>query len=181
VQETGASSSYTLEGGHEKPITALAALADGRLASASEDRTVRVWDQVTRHNIAFESHARSVTALAVLSEGILASGSEDGTVRLWDATFGDVHRGEKHSSAVKALVVLADNKVASVSTDGALMIWDTATKESRIYERAFEKEVDARCGLVVLKDGRLVSSLGNGVGVWDLCALTLPLAPWTRL
>lgn len=36
----------TLEG-HEDSVSALAVLPDGRLASASHDRTVRVWDLYT--------------------------------------------------------------------------------------------------------------------------------------
>ena len=65
--------SATLEG-HADSVYSLAALEGGRLASASSDRTVKIWDLATRACMAtLEGHEGFVRSLAVLEGGWLAS------------------------------------------------------------------------------------------------------------
>jgi ankyrin repeat protein len=79
---TGTASS-TLKG-HTITVWALAVLSDGRLASASWDKTIRVWRPSTGVcEAVLEGHTITVWALAVLPDGRLASGSADKTVRVW--------------------------------------------------------------------------------------------------
>ncbi|MFI7502998.1 TIR domain-containing protein [Streptomyces sp. NPDC049687] len=56
------------------------------LATAGDDRTVRLWDARTgRETAALSGHTGRVLAVAFSPDGsLLASGGEDGTVRLWD-------------------------------------------------------------------------------------------------
>ena len=88
-QELEGICSLVLEG-HSGFVTALAVLPDGKLASASWDETVRVWDAVSGAGLlTFAGHTKSViSALAVLPDGKLASGSWDKMVRVWDAASG---------------------------------------------------------------------------------------------
>ena len=79
--------------GHANWVWSLVVLRDGRLASGSRDRTVKVWDEhalgvrggaaVDTCAATLAGHADMVTALAVLADSFLASGSIDGTVREW--------------------------------------------------------------------------------------------------
>jgi hypothetical protein len=79
---TGAASS-TLQG-HTGEVYALAVLPDGQLASASYDKTVRVWRPSTGAcEAVLEGHTSAVAALAVLPDGRLASANYDKTVRVW--------------------------------------------------------------------------------------------------
>ena len=65
---------------------ALAVLGAGRLASGSEDNTVKIWDVAAQRCVAtLEGHRDWVLALAVLDAGRLASGSRDNTVKIWSA------------------------------------------------------------------------------------------------
>jgi WD40 repeat protein len=73
-------------------VEALAVAPDGSwLASASNDRTVRVWDPATgtpRHTLT--GHTDTVSALAVAPDGSwLASASNDRTVRVWTPGSGE--------------------------------------------------------------------------------------------
>jgi WD40 repeat protein len=59
-------------------------LPDGRLASGSDGRTLRLWDVARGAEAARLDHSDWVSALCVLPDGRLASGSDDRTIRVWD-------------------------------------------------------------------------------------------------
>ena len=79
--------------GHSDHVYAVAfSPEDQLLASASMDKTVRLWNVVTGalHAI-FADHSDKVWAVAFSSdEQLLVSGSSDGTARLWNVKTGRV-------------------------------------------------------------------------------------------
>ncbi len=118
--------------GHEKDVNSVTFSGDDtRLASASDDRTVRLWDSQTGGEIAvLRGHSSGVKSVVFSPDGTtLASGSDDGTVRLWDGQTGAeiaVLRG--HSGGVKSVVFSPDRtRLASASDDGTARLWDVQT------------------------------------------------------
>ncbi|MFN4025751.1 MAG: WD40 repeat domain-containing protein, partial [Hyphomonas sp.] len=133
---------------------------DGRLASGSEDCTIRLWDLASGAETGkLEGHDGWVNGLSVLPDGRLASGSEDCTIRLWDLASGaETGRLEGHEGAVLALQVLPDGRLVSGSSDKTIRLWDLANGA----ETARLELDDAASSLVALSGGRLVA--GDGLG-----------------
>ena len=75
--------------GHTADIVCAAFSPDGRrLATASFDRTIKLWDTATGHDVStLRGHTAGVVALAFSPDGNrIASGGIDHTARVWDAT-----------------------------------------------------------------------------------------------
>jgi WD40 repeat protein len=107
---------------------------DGHLlASASSDRTVRLWDPSTGASRGtLEGHSAYVSAVAFSPDGqLLASASDDRTVRLWDPSTGASRATcVGYSRDVMVVAFSPDGKLlGSVSDDRTVRLLDINTKE----------------------------------------------------
>jgi WD40 repeat protein len=113
--------------GHKNYVWDVLITPDGRrVLSASNDKTVRMWDVATGNRLAiFEGHAAFVCSLALSPEGkYLAAGAADGTVRLWDLASGDSLAMFHHGAAdAKVTWGTTPSRLISGGADGGLRVW----------------------------------------------------------
>lgn len=71
--------------GHTQSVTSLA-VTSNRLASGSDDTTIRIWNTVN-YNLLYNltGHTVGISSLAMFSNNYVASGSWDTSVKVWDA------------------------------------------------------------------------------------------------
>jgi WD40 repeat protein len=100
----------------------------GRAVSASDDRTLKVWDLGTGAALlTLVGHAGPVRAVAVAPDGRRAlSASSDRTLKVWDLDTGAVQCTlAGHAGPVRAVAVTPDGRRAvSASDDATLKVWD---------------------------------------------------------
>jgi WD40 repeat protein len=126
---------------HSSWVTAVAFSHDGaQLASASRDKTIKLWDTTTGElRKTLKGHSSSVTAVAFSHDGAqLASASHDETIKLWDPTTGELRTTLKgHSSSVTAVAFSHDGaQLASASDDKTIKLWDPSLST---LQRLFSK------------------------------------------
>ena len=157
--------------GHEDVVAGVCFRHDGKkLASASYDRTVRVWDvESGKVERTLTSHSDFVHAVAFTPDGKhLVSGSKDRSARLTEAdtgkgqlTFGD------REEDVLGVAVHPDGKSIVVSgREPALMWWNP---ETGVKIRSVGGHRGAVHEIAFSRDGKSLVSCGDDgtVRVWD--------------
>ena len=119
--------------GHTDWIRSLTFSPDGiTLASASFDKTVKLWDIRTGECLkTFQGHGR-VNSVSISPDGTtLASGSDDKTVKLWDIRTGECLKTfQGHTDAVESVEISRDGRiVASSSSDETIKLWNISSGE----------------------------------------------------
>jgi len=119
--------------GHLDIVRSVSFSPDGtRILSASDDRTIRIWNSMTGAELlVLQGHEDIVESAKFYPDGRrIVSGSYDMTVRVWDLTTGTevvpVMKG--HESGVASVACSPDGTmVVSGSNDSTVQCWDGIT------------------------------------------------------
>jgi WD40 repeat protein len=163
--------------GHTSSVNGMAFSAnDTRLASASSDKTVKVWD-VDRGQelLTLEGHTGGVRGVAFSPDGQrLASASSDETIKVWDAVTGkDALTLTGHTDDVSSVVFSPDGqRVASASFDDTVKVWDAATGQELF---TLKGHTDGVTSVAFSPNGEQLASASydNSVKIWNLALGTV--------
>src|SRR5262249_45101570 len=125
--------------GHSGDVFAAACSPDGRwLATASKDKTARIWECATGKLVhLLDHHEGAVFCLAFSPDGRwLATGGDDRSIHVWDAETGketSVLNG--HTASVRGLAFSPDGRrLASCGADKSVRIWELQTRDAKVLD-----------------------------------------------
>lgn len=168
--------------GHSRSISALFFSPDGLyLASASADRTIKVWSVLSGALIqSLKGHQGGISDIVWSPcSRYIVSASDDTTAVVWNALGGyDVRHLVGHTSYVFCVAYsLQSNLVVSGSFDETVRLWDV---RKGVCHRTIAAHSEAVTGVDFNRDGTLIASCSYDglIRLWDvptgLCLATLP-------
>ena len=146
-------------------VTSICYSPDGKLiATAGDDRTVRVWDATSwRERLVLKGHRTSVNCISFSPDGsrIASASMFDYEAKVWDATSGQellMLKGERHRSYIDIVCFSPDGKRIATGGDHELKLWDAASGKELLNLAGGAKSICFR------PDGKRLVAAGRDMG-----------------
>ena len=154
---------------HEYHVFSLAILKDGRLASCSGDKTIKVF---SLENFSLEiiigGNKDSIVYITVLTNGYLASSSDRPIIKIWEINrkhYQCIKTLRGHYGSITKVIQISRERIASCSIDTTIRIW--SSKFPYECNKIIETKEWMK-SIIELKNQKfLVSANGSSVFFWN--------------
>jgi WD40 repeat protein len=154
--------------GHEGCVNSLAKCNDEIFASASNDKTIKIWDYKEKKIINTFNTDSSVLCLIKLKDGKLCSSENDCLIKIWDWETGEcIYNLIGHNNTVRSICQLNDETFLSGDDDNKIIIW----KNKEIFKilEGHKKEIRTLCQID--KNHFASGSIDNSIKIWNYKSL----------
>jgi len=164
--------------GHRAPIRALVVLSDdeGRIASGSDDGTVRIWDIDTGLTVAIlEESSAPITSLNTFTaqgEQFLTTATANGNVAVWSLADNTLKyrlpQSAGRTQVTSAIDQEGNSVVITASTDGVIRTWNHNTREPTSEIAAHAGTIRALTTSKAPRPAIISAGADGQVKAWDL-------------
>lgn len=156
--------------GHTGEVRCVIINKTREIFSASNDKTIKYWDNKGNLRHTFHGHSREIISLALSAdESLMASGGWENTIRLWDIkSKSQIAILEGHTNAIFSLCFVKGNELLiSSSQDQTIKIWKV--KEGLILHTLKGHAGGVRCVAVSPRDNTVLSgSYDKTLRQWNI-------------
>ena len=135
--------------GHTGYVNSLLHLKDGRVASCSVDKTIRIYAPSNDYHCdqVIKRHNYCISSICQLEDGTIVSCSFDRTIMIGDYTIKNAH-----DSYILKVITLPNNRIASCSQDKTIKIWKSNPPYSDIPIKVLKGHSNSVYSLLYIKE-----------------------------
>jgi WD40 repeat protein len=156
--------------GHTDVVRSIAISPDSRiLASASFDKTIKIWNLKTGEAIGSLTGRSKLCAIAISPDGqMIIGGGDDSTIKIWNLATAESTALTGHSDWIRCITISPDGQtLASGSRDETIKIWNLQT---RSVLRTLTGHDGTVLAIAISPDGQTLASgsADKTIKLWNL-------------